>query len=98
MFQTHCYVDWKLSCDILVMHLKEFQFQVEVFIFQNISSPKLKTRCMSIRSRHSAQMYLQSHSGNGFFLQCLPFRWTTLRGKHWRHLIDVMEVVNTFGQ
>ena len=30
------YVDWKLSCDILVMDLKEFQFQVEVFSFQNI--------------------------------------------------------------
>ena len=36
MFKTHCYVDWKLSCDILVMHLKEFQFQVEVFGFQKI--------------------------------------------------------------
>ena len=21
MFKTHCYVDWKLSCDILVMHV-----------------------------------------------------------------------------
>ena len=26
--------------------------------------------------------YLQPNYGNGFFWQCLPFSWTTLRGKH----------------
>ena len=31
------------------------------------------------------------------FWQCLPFSWTTLRGKHCRHLIAVMGVVDTFG-
>jgi hypothetical protein len=31
------------------------------------------------------------------FRQCLPFSWTTLRGKHCRHHIAVMEVVDTFG-
>ena len=31
------------------------------------------------------------------FRQCLPFRWATLRGKHCRHPIAVMGVVNTFG-
>ena len=30
--------------------------------------------------------------------QCLPFSWTTLRGKHCGHPIVVMEVVNTFRQ
>jgi hypothetical protein len=30
------------------------------------------------------------------FLQCLPFSWTTLRGKHCRHPIAVMGVVDTF--
>ena len=30
--------------------------------------------------------------------QCLPFSWTTLRGKHCRHPIAVMGVVDTFGQ
>ena len=29
--------------------------------------------------------------------QCLPFSWTTLRGKHCRHPIAVMGVVDTFG-
>jgi hypothetical protein len=32
------------------------------------------------------------------FRQCLPFSWTTLRGKHCRHHIAVMGVVYTFGQ
>ena len=32
------------------------------------------------------------------FWQCLPFSWTTLRGKHCRHPIAVLGVVDTFGQ
>ena len=32
------------------------------------------------------------------FRQCLPFSWTTLRGKQCRHPIAVMGVVDTFGQ
>ena len=32
------------------------------------------------------------------FWQCLPFSWTTLRGKHCRHPIAVMGVVDTFGK
>ena len=32
------------------------------------------------------------------FQQCLPFSWTTLRGKHCRHPIAVMGVVDTFRQ
>ena len=31
------------------------------------------------------------------FRRCLPFRWTTLRGRHCRHPIAVMGVVDTFG-
>ena len=31
------------------------------------------------------------------FQQCLSFSWTALRGKHCRHPIAVMGVVNTFG-
>ena len=31
------------------------------------------------------------------FRKCLPFSWTTLRGKHCRHPIAVMGVVDTFG-
>ena len=31
------------------------------------------------------------------FRQCLPFSWTTLRGKHCRHPIAVMGVVDMFG-
>ena len=31
------------------------------------------------------------------FRQCLPFSWTTLKGKHCRHPIVVMGVVDTFG-
>ena len=30
------------------------------------------------------------------FRQCLTFSWTTLRGKHCRHPIAIMEVVDTF--
>ena len=30
------------------------------------------------------------------FWQCLPFSWTTLRGKHCQHPITVMGVVDTF--
>ena len=32
------------------------------------------------------------------FWQCLPFIWTTLRGKHCRHPIAVMGVVDMLGQ
>ena len=32
------------------------------------------------------------------FRQCLPFGWTTLRGKHCRHPIAVMGVADTFEQ
>jgi hypothetical protein len=32
------------------------------------------------------------------FWQCLPFSWTTLRGKNCRHPIDVMGVIDTFEQ
>ena len=32
------------------------------------------------------------------FRQCLPFSWTTLRGKYCRHPIAVMGVVDTFGR
>ena len=35
--------------------------------------------------------------GNGFFWQCLPFSWKTLRGKHCRQPIAVMGVVDKFG-
>ena len=31
------------------------------------------------------------------FRQCLPFSWTTLIGKHCRHPIAEMGVVDTFG-
>jgi hypothetical protein len=31
------------------------------------------------------------------FRQCLPFSWTTLRGKYCRHPIAVIGVVDTFG-
>ena len=31
------------------------------------------------------------------FRQCLPFSWTTLRGKHCQHPIAVTGVVDTFG-
>ena len=31
------------------------------------------------------------------FWQCLPFSWPTLRDKHCRHPIAVIEVVDTFG-
>ena len=31
------------------------------------------------------------------FRQCLPFSWTTLRGKHCQHPIAIMGVVDTFG-
>ena len=31
------------------------------------------------------------------FWQCLPFSWTTLRGKHCRHHIAVLGAVDTFG-
>ena len=30
------------------------------------------------------------------FRQCLPFSWTTLRGKHWWHPVAVMGVVDGF--
>jgi hypothetical protein len=43
------------------------------------------------------RMYLQPHYNNGVLRQCLPFSWTTLRGKHCRHPIAVMGVVDTFG-
>ena len=32
------------------------------------------------------------------FRQCLSFSWKTLRGKHCRHLIAVIGVLDTFGQ
>ena len=44
---------------------------------------------------HTVGTYLQLHYGN--VRQCLPFSWTTLRGKHCRHPIAVIGVVDTFG-
>ena len=45
-------------------------------------------------------VYLQPHYGTLVwqcgFRQCLPFSWTTLRGKHCRHPIAVMGIVDTF--
>ena len=32
------------------------------------------------------------------FRQCLPFSWTKLRGRHCRHPIAVMGIVDTFGR
>ena len=32
------------------------------------------------------------------FRQCLPFSWTTLKGKHCWHLITIIGVVDTFGR
>ena len=43
-----------------------------------------------------ARTYLQPHYGNGFSAMFI-FKWTTLRGKHCRHPIAVMGVVDTFG-
>ena len=43
-----------------------------------------------------AWTYLQPHYGHWGFRQCLPFKRTTLRGKHCRHPIAVMGVVDTF--
>ena len=45
--------------------------------------------------KNFARTYLQPHCGNGVFQQCLPFSWTTLRGKHCWHPIAVMGVVDT---
>ena len=44
--------------------------------------------------RH-ARTCLQPNYNNGF-RQCLPFSWTTLRGKHCQHPIAVMGVVDKF--
>ena len=35
--------------------------------------------------------------GQWGFRQCLPFSWTTLRGRHCRHPIAIIGVVDTFG-
>ena len=47
-------------------------------------------------SRHSPNISTNPSRQWGF-QQCLPFSWTTLRGKHCRHPIAVMGVVDTFG-
>ena len=53
--------------------------------------------CKLLDSWFMARTYLQPHYGNGVFGNVLPFSWTTLRGKHCRHPIAVMGVVDTFG-
>ena len=45
-----------------------------------------------------AQTYLQPHYCNWVFGNVYLFSWTTLRGKHCRHPIAVMGVVDTFEQ
>ena len=62
------------------------------------------------KSLHSAQKGYKKSQCNLFqqgpttplrqwgFWQCLLFSWTSLRGKHCRHPIAVMEVVDMFGQ
>ena len=45
---------------------------------------------------HTTRTYLQPHYGNVVLGNFLPFSWTTLRGKHCRHTIAVMGVVDTF--
>jgi hypothetical protein len=53
---------------------------------------------MTLKS-NNARTYLQPHYGNGVFGNVyLAFSWTKLRGKHCRHPIAVMGVVDTFGQ
>ena len=52
---------------------------------------------MEVMLDNHARTYLQPHYGNGVFGNCLPFSWTTLRGKHCRHPIAVMGVVDMFG-
>ena len=54
-----------------------------------------------IFQNHEARTYLQPHYGNGVLGNVVQlkgdFSWTTLRGKHCRHPIAVMGVVDTFG-
>ena len=50
--------------------------------------------CVNIYSLNVSTTPLRQWS----FQQCLRFSWTTLRGKHCRHSIAIMGVVDTFGQ
>ena len=63
---------------------------------QNTISLFSKLTFEIVQKTKSAQKYLQPYYGNGVFGNV--FSWATLRGKHCRHPIDVMGVVDTFGQ
>ena len=47
---------------------------------------------------YNALTYLQTPLQQWGFRQCLPFSWTTLRGKYCQHPIAVMGIVDTFRQ
>ena len=51
---------------------------------------------LELEEAEFTRMYLQPHYGWGF-RQCLPFSWTTLTGKHCRHPIAVLGVVDMLG-
>ena len=59
----------------------------------NVSQPLLLSGC-PIKCSNISTPPLRQWG----FRQCLPFSWTTQRGKHCRHPIAVMGVVDTFGR
>ena len=74
-----------------------FTLIIHIVVKPNYSDKKIWQQRLVCMTR----TYLQPHYNalrQWGFGQCLPFNWTTLRGKHWWHPIAVMEVVVTFGQ
>ena len=53
--------------------------------------------CLNVSATPLQHVFQITESGPQQYNKCLPFSWTTLRGKHCRHPITVMGVVDTFG-
>ena len=80
-------------------HTQELKTRI-LTCFMECKSSRLRMDCqgISLRKEHILRPNLSTTPLRQWgFQQCLPFSWTTLRGKHCRHPIVVMGVLDTLG-
>ena len=76
-----------LDFRIFKVHFVSLLYVISLIRITIIFIEPTKGHCMNISTTQLQQW--------GFW-QCLPFSWATLRGKHCRNPIAIMEVVDTF--
>ena len=76
----------------MFLHFKGF-----LSLFAKAKEANYKTFHQKVSQISNIQTFLSSNVSTTPLQQCLPFSWTTLRGKHCRYPIAAMGVVDTFG-